>query len=925
MDTFLVDYIKSGNAWLFVGSGPSVAMGYPSWRQLASHTIDLLRRESSKSNLQKAEKAFQSSDYSGVFEEAFNALVPDHVLSTLRQKLIPSRPNVKIYDILSKWPISVYLTTNYDDALQSHLTTIGETYIPYTNSPDHMAFLNSSLTNAIVKVHGDLRSQKGLVLTKSQYRAIQNDLNWKYWRDSMAAVFRMQPIIMIGFSLKDPHIKQILQTVKESAGVHQPVCWIAPDIDFQAAQDFLVNFRIRVISYDNRDGTHANLTRLIDNISQFVFSRTSQKIRKEIAEAVQSPLGQRASAPGFFVFNKIAAQDNFETYRVNIVCAAIRAVIPALSAMKDFDLQHALSLAGWPKEYQLEKNFADKVIEECLRQGIFIRLDVKFSIDVNALNKSQEESMQYEHIRRLFIDSLKNRIRRQYPDLPIVQVSDISENVDKSLVGFFRECGLALSTTLIDRSNKSAHSPIPSSVIRFINQAASIYDSILLRQVFSTCAVDIFTQPEKADKEYLGRISQGFFAFHALGLFGEAAKERLEQARYTVWLIDSNLQIPALALAAPTNAVFRECFARIKELGIRLFTTEKLFGETLVHLYFAQDVIRKEGDKSDMVIAAATGQAPYRKANQFLEGFIRWRAAGNPNDWSAYMLRTFNSSKPTANDVRIKLEELGVETYELKEWPGFNDNDMLLRNDYETEIVSVWERKIQSSNDPDHDPDIMADFHKKAEPEADALVVVTKERSGEYHMVSEPKQQSSAWFVSHTSMLNVVGHAQTRITWQPEAFLRFASTLAPATSTQDANRAFDMLLLSFTQLGVGLLDEKSLLSTFGGVIDDSNLRAQELTQQYEELLSDKYSESPENVIRRLKPLQRPAAIRQLESELLNVQTQRVKQYESIVTTTTSRAAKAERELGKFEKIKQKMEEKRRLQKRKSRQKKSKKK
>ena len=40
MDSMLIDYLKSGSAWLLVGSGPSIAMGYPDWEKLASIAVE---------------------------------------------------------------------------------------------------------------------------------------------------------------------------------------------------------------------------------------------------------------------------------------------------------------------------------------------------------------------------------------------------------------------------------------------------------------------------------------------------------------------------------------------------------------------------------------------------------------------------------------------------------------------------------------------------------------------------------------------------------------------------------------------------------------------------------------------------------------------------------------------------------------------
>ena len=92
----------------------------------------------------------------------------------------------------------------------------------------------------------------------------------------------------------------------------------------------------------------------------------------------------------------------------------------------------------------------------------------------------------------------------------------------------------------------------------------------------------------------MGRIAQGFFAFHALGVYGDVATERLSHAKDTVWLVDSNVQIGLLALSSSSNALFRDCFNRLLDLKVRLFTTEKLFDEVHQHFYFPDKLIEND-------------------------------------------------------------------------------------------------------------------------------------------------------------------------------------------------------------------------------------------------------------------------------------------------------------------------------------------
>jgi hypothetical protein len=226
---------------------------------------------------------------------------------------------------MARWPVPIYLTTNYDDEIQKKLTELREAYVPYSNSENHLAFLTMDQEGAIFKLHGDLRSENGLILTKNQYRAIEDADDWAYWRTKMTSVFQMARIVVVGHSLSDKNIQHVLEAAKRGAGVVQPVCWIAPDVDLDLSREFLEKYRIRVISYDNRDGTHRNLRRLLKHITQFIPPRTAIGIREQIAQVSRSPPGSSAAAPGYFVFNKLAAQSNYEEKRLDIILASIQA------------------------------------------------------------------------------------------------------------------------------------------------------------------------------------------------------------------------------------------------------------------------------------------------------------------------------------------------------------------------------------------------------------------------------------------------------------------------------------------------------------------------------------------------------------------------------------------------------------------------
>ena len=905
MDKVLIDYLKSGKAWVLIGSGPSNQMGYPSWSELASTAESQARLFGRGADFGALNSAIKRKDYPAVFQATEDILGSAQLLNILHDRLHPTLSG-EIYDLIARWPVPVYLTTNYDDEIQTKLAELGEAYVPYSNSEDHFAFLSMDQQGAIFKLHGDLRSEDGLILTTRQYRAIQDGDEWEYWRTKMTSLFQMARVVVIGHSLSDENVRHVLRAAKRGAGVVQPVCWIAPNVDLNQSREFLEKFRIRVVPYDNRDGSHENLLYLLKHITQFIPPRTAIPIREQIARISQSPLGNSAAAPGFYVFNKLAATAEYDEKRVEVILASLQAALPSLLLRKTFTLQEALSLAGWPSEFPVPLALEELIENKAIESDILERVGDRLKCHADAGAAALENQKGFEHSRLRFEGSLKLRLKRSFPALSEGEISQITRDVESSLTGYFREGGLSLATLLFS-SDARKHRTVPSSIIPFISEASAKYAELLHRQAFITVSTDIFSSPETAEKDYLGRISQGFFAFHSLGVFGDVAIRRFRQAKETVWLFDSNTHIPALALAASTNPVFADCFTRLKAAGIRMFTTGKLFDETLSHLRFADHVIRQFGATSAAVISAATGQAPYKGTNQFLEGFIRWQVAGNPADWEAYLYQIFGERKVSGNSLRTALEALGLEVVLLQDWPGFSDFDYESIEDYTQNIVRRMEHHAHLQGWDLNEIDFSLEALRKAKPEAEALVIIQEERDGNYHMLSGVGETSPAWFISNTSMLNILAAGDQPITWKPEAFLSFTTTLARPADAGSTERAFEAILWGCAQSGLSLVDERIIAAVFGGAIDQATVSLTEQDELYESTIGQKYGEPIESVLARIEPANKLLAAIQLTNEISLVNEERAKQAQTVADNALQRATAAEKKFAEVERFRAQME------------------
>ena len=896
MDPFIVNYLRSGRAWLLVGSGPSNEMGYPTWDLMSVEAHALAHSEARGKDIARLDAAAANSDFPAVFEEAAHVVGLPRLIQHLRN-MFQFTGNGQVYDYLARWPVPVYLTTNFEHEISKHLATIGESYQVYSNSEDHLSLLLPETHGAIVQLHGDLRSETGLILTQSQYRAIDEGDHWAYWRTKVTSIFQMIPLIVIGHSLNDPHVRHVLEAAKQGAKVEQPVCWIAPDVSVADSKKYLEHYRIRVISYDNYDGSHRNLVRLVKHISDFVPPRVSIPITQSLARVSESPLGENAAAPGFFIFNKLAAQTSFDEKRVEVMAAAIRSALPQLQSVDPFTLVKALELVGWPPSLPMLAGLQQTVGQKLVGDGVLLAAGDRFSIAPGAVANAAQEKGRFDHLRDQFNGALCLKLRRDFPALGKDQVTEVARDIEAALTGFFREGGLTLASTL-SATATGLSITVPASVVTFLNEASARYPDHLRRQAFSTISLDAFVRPNNSERNYLGRISQGFFAFHLLGVFGDAAAERLKRARETVWLVDSSAQIPAVAVGSPAHNAVRSAFNFVRQLDIRLFSTKNLFDETREHLRFADRVIQQYGVNSPYAIAGAKGYTPYRKTNEFLAGFIGWQAAGNPADWSHYMYAIGGSFEIKDTLIRA-LFKAGIEVVPFSNWPGFVQEDYA-----EAEVVTETVVATYGDRRDDQQPD----FYRKAKPEAEALFIVKNERQGKYHMVSEDGVLSPAWFLSETSILNSVDPGQ-RITWIPEAFVRFASTLGASSDQESADRAFDMLLWSLAQTGVSVLDDRVALRVFGGAIDQARLTVTEQRAAYDNVLGGKYGEPIQSVLDRIPKLQQPLAALQLANERVARETALRSQAQGIAGKAEKRAKVAEEKLLGVERFRRKQEQK----------------
>ena len=715
----------------------------------------------------------------------------------------------------------------------------------------------------------------------------------EYWRTKMVSFFQMRNVIIIGHSLSDPNIQHVLQLARLGAGIDHPICWVAPEASPEQQRQFLKTYRIRVISYSNEDGTHANLLKYVETLSAFVYQRSSIKQNPSFGARITAAASHDSSASGLYVYNRINASRDRVAIRGEVIASALKGVQTELSVLKSFRFQQALEHLAWPAAVVLDPETERRVWEQMCAEQLWTPVEGQrdcFSATLIGKAKIEAEGAEFRHLQERFLDSIVLRIMRAPGSRDRGVARRIAVHLRNAFVGFFKEAGLTIASVLLNSETGEGEAPVPSSLIPFLNDASLSFEDARERQLFLFAAIDSLTAPSGVEREFLGRLAYGFAAFHALGVFGEVAEERTRHLKRTVWILDSNVLIKALAYMSPESPLIRSTLARLRSVGIRLFSTEKLGMEVINHLRFAQGVIGNEGVNSPNMLAAATGDPPYGRSNLFLAGFLGWSEATGKKDWEDYLTEVFGTFQPQSSDFKVRLDRLGVEEVALETWPGFKQLDFA----YIEELTERIRKYLQPEN-PVVDTSVYSSFYKKAAPEAQALMLVERERSAKYDILGRSGSDRPAYFISETSMLNRIVSGP-RVTWSSEGFMRFANTVVVSRDGSLADTSFDILQLNLAQYGKCLLSASKLGHVFSGVVDSAKVKVAEERETYDRYLSEKYGADPDAAIAKLPLFARPMAWAQLLDEISQKKEEVRQQLQERLAAESARALDLEKKL-----------------------------
>ncbi|WP_233709729.1 SIR2 family protein [Helicobacter salomonis] len=213
--------------------------GIPSQKEL----VDFIKKVEEKLKKELRDEIKRGGDYYPVLaEKFFNQFGHNFYYQTLGE-LIPShaRPNDLHLEIVKLNPKNL-ITTNWDNLFEKAINEEGM-FFDIIKSDADMG--NSTGFSKLIKMHGSL-DRENIVFCDRDY--LEYSQNFPLIESYIEGVFSTDLVVLVGYSLSDPNVKQIISWVTSCSENIKPIYFIKTDAAFDWIEfEFYKNKNIHVL------------------------------------------------------------------------------------------------------------------------------------------------------------------------------------------------------------------------------------------------------------------------------------------------------------------------------------------------------------------------------------------------------------------------------------------------------------------------------------------------------------------------------------------------------------------------------------------------------------------------------------------------------------------------------------------------------
>jgi hypothetical protein len=841
LDKRLIRKINNGRCFILVGSGPSCEVGYPSWHKLAKLTYDELIKKGCVSDNISYERYLKDERYPEFFRLAEHDLGDRIMLVDLVKTLLhpPSENRGVLYDLICKWPFACYLTTNYDDEIQTYLAKLGEHYSVIRNRKEDFYSLRDGASHLIQKLHSDLNHPAEVVLTSADYRRYYTDDSGKYFRDKLRQVFEMFDVFILGHSLSDPDIDLVLQLACKTASPQHPIFLIAADYTKADENEYLEKYNIVLVRYSNNDGNHSELRRILKTADRFIIPRN--RLRERIAN-IKRPEEEIESAVSLFVYRRLQGIKTADYIEPLILTGLFSTDNQGVS------IDNLVSLPSLNRFKKGDANITEiikRVVDELFRQGLVTVFEEKVTITARGREKVKEYKSIRETEKEQAFGQFRLNLKNNYGVLDDLQLEKCQELAEEIIVTSFAKRGLMIANQVF--SGQSASAGELSDLFGYVSNRASEINENGPRGEFVEAMHQFLVEPTSPQRRYLASVSQGYFLYHLLGLDPKCYQIRKEIFQSTLWLCDSSVILPLLAIGCHNHDYAVELFQSLSNAKALLYTTPKLLQEAWEHFDWAIRFMEDFGAESPEFIRAALVKGSY-KQNLFLDGYIILSADGRIGTFKDYVNLLFPNGEINRSLFDNIIVKAGISVSDVSDLKGFLPEDWGRLEEAKEKIQEERkQRGIYRSS-------------LQVESEAEVWFLVKNLRSGKYS-IDGLKDITKVYFISQSRIIDQVFQPNDVSTWTPEALYRYMTSLPGKETNPDLLQ--QCMLHEYYYAGVSFIDKNRYVRFFGPSIDAAKISYQKERASYIDELEERYTRNLDEGFEKTPDLEKPFFVAQM--------------------------------------------------------------
>lgn len=807
----LLEKIIKGNAIALIGSGPSSAMGYPSWEELAKKTCELAKNSGYKIEEASFNRHMEKKEFAKAFSCLQDTVTRDKLLSFMKQCLVPSTDccNDDTYKILTRWPFICYLTTNFDDEIQAHLRENNKNnFQTFLNSCDDFCVFRSDMRDYIFKIHGSLEDGKTAIITEEDYHALRHESKWSYYREGLKCIFRMFDVIIIGHSLYDPDVKDIIESINEFTSPTNPIYMFMSNVTQSDVRRYRSQNNIQIFKYTANGKDHSQLARLLKTYDSFIFP-AGKSILRQTHDSINA-----AALYAFRVLNQAKESIDLENYLLMNIPSQTQ------PGLKIDEIKNNINIANLAIDYNNYMSILQNNNFIKLNGGLYNR--TKLGDDLVA--KCQTSARTIERL------AIINAVEALAQIVPTVDKDKYAKLIKETILSLFEKRGLIIVQRMFSETINSGE---VIDIFEEIAHVASNIEDVEIRIAFIQVMRDFMLFPSNHQKQFLISIAQGFFIFHMLGNNSDHADFRKKIFEQTYWFVDSNMLIPLLAKGCFNHDFAIDLFAKLKDKNAQLIVTNRILQEVREHLDWAiQNCVTHKDFFYNATLVSGN------KQNLFIDGFIHQKNRMSSRSFAEYCE---SIRKKLEHGAKEFLREFNISVKNL----DLSDNSSKIR--FKVEKANIEILRYESST-----------YRGELQVETEAELLI---------LMSEIKKNDN--FVYFLSQSNIFSKTEIKIkSFSGEAIYRYLLSLPDSSCSQYLH---ECLLNELYTSGINFIDKDNYIKFFNEDIELAKLNYESEKQEYIDLLEteDKVEEL-DKAFKATPDLEKPLFVDQMSTKIADL-------------------------------------------------------